>query len=123
MNLPSNLPLKGKTVVLTRAKDQNLEAYRIFESHGARVLALPSLVIGPPDNWIPLDNALIELNSFDWIVFSSSNGIHAVEKRLILMGKSLSKKPKQVNNWMKVLSDNFGNAKLDEVVIPSFDCR
>ena len=35
----------------------------------------------------------------------------------------LSKKPKQVNNWMKVLSDNFGNSKLDEVVIPSFDCR
>ena len=35
----------------------------------------------------------------------------------------LSKKPRQVNNWMKVLSHNFGNAKLDEVVIPSFDCR
>jgi len=35
----------------------------------------------------------------------------------------LSKKPRQVNNWMKVLSQNFGNAKLDEVVIPSFDCR
>ena len=36
---------------------------------------------------------------------------------------TLSKKPKQVNNWLKVLSDNFGNSKLDEVVIPSFDCR
>ena len=35
----------------------------------------------------------------------------------------LSKKPRQVNNWMKILSQNFGNAKLDEVVIPSFDCR
>ena len=35
----------------------------------------------------------------------------------------LSKKPRQVNNWMKVLSQNFGNSKLDEVVIPSFDCR
>ena len=34
-----------------------------------------------------------------------------------------SKKPKQVNNWLKVLSNNFGNSKLDEVVIPSFDCR
>ena len=35
----------------------------------------------------------------------------------------LSKKPRQVNNWMKVLSTHFGNSKLDEVVIPSFDCR
>ena len=34
-----------------------------------------------------------------------------------------SKKPKQVNGWLKVLSQNFGNSKLDEVFIPSFDCR
>jgi len=35
----------------------------------------------------------------------------------------LSKKPKQVNGWIKVLSENFGNSKLNEVFIPSFDCR
>ena len=35
----------------------------------------------------------------------------------------LSKKPKQVNGWLKILSENFGNSKLDEVFIPSFDCR
>ena len=37
----------------------------------------------------------------------------------------LSKKPRQVNNWMKVLSTQIISvtAKLDEVVIPSFDCR
>ena len=34
-----------------------------------------------------------------------------------------SKKPKQVNGWLKVLSQNFGNSKLDEIFIPSFDCR
>ena len=33
------------------------------------------------------------------------------------------KKPKQVDNWLKVLSKNFGNSKLDAVYIPSFDCR
>ena len=35
----------------------------------------------------------------------------------------LSKKPKQVNNWLKDLSENFGNSNLNEVFIPSFDCR
>ena len=35
----------------------------------------------------------------------------------------LSKNPKQVDNWTKVLSKNFGNTKLDEIFIPSFDCR
>jgi len=34
-----------------------------------------------------------------------------------------NKKPKQVNNWLKVLSKNFGNTKLDAVFIPSFDCN
>ena len=38
-------------------------------------------------------------------------------------GEDYNKNFKQVNNWLKVLSQNFGNSKLDEVVIPSFDCR
>ena len=36
---------------------------------------------------------------------------------------SKDKKPKQVDSWLKVLTKNFGNAKLDEVHIQSFDCR
>ena len=35
----------------------------------------------------------------------------------------LSKNPKQVKNWLGVLENNFGNAELSEVFIPSFDCR
>ena len=35
----------------------------------------------------------------------------------------LSKKPKQVKNWTELLESNFGNSKLTEVFIPSFDCR
>ncbi len=36
---------------------------------------------------------------------------------------SQDKKPKQVDNWLKILSKNFGNSKLDGVFIPSFDCN
>ncbi|HJO76939.1 MAG TPA: RsmD family RNA methyltransferase, partial [Pelagibacteraceae bacterium] len=36
---------------------------------------------------------------------------------------SQDKKPKQVDSWLKVLSKNFGNAKIDGVFIPSFDCK
>jgi spermidine synthase len=36
---------------------------------------------------------------------------------------SQDKKPKQVDSWYKVLSKNFGNAKIDGVFIPSFDCK
>ena len=36
---------------------------------------------------------------------------------------SQDKKPNQIDNWLKLLSKNFGNVKLTEVFIPSFDCR
>ena len=84
------MPLTGKTVVLTRSQDQQAEARALFENQGARVLDLPALIIGPPDEWAPLDDALQDLENFHWIIFSSSNGVMAVEQRLQLIGTSLS---------------------------------
>ncbi len=90
MNMESNLPLIGKTVVITRSQDQQTEARSLFENQGARVLDLPALVIGPPDEWAPLDDALRDIENFHWVIFSSSNGVMAVEQRLQLIGTSLS---------------------------------
>ena len=90
LNLDFDLPLKGKTVVLTRAQEQQGEAHVLFESKGARVLDLPALVIGPPKEWAALDNALADLENFDWIVFSSSNGVSAVEGRLQKISQTLA---------------------------------
>ena len=36
---------------------------------------------------------------------------------------SKDKKPKQVDNWCKVLQNSFGNVKLSGAYIPSFDCN
>ncbi len=36
---------------------------------------------------------------------------------------SQDKKPKQVDNWCKVLGNSFGNVKLSGAYIPSFDCK
>jgi hypothetical protein len=56
-------PLRGRTIAVTRA-DQQLGATRqLFEAAGAAVVDLPALVIGPPDNWGPLDDALAEMES------------------------------------------------------------
>jgi uroporphyrinogen-III synthase len=85
--------LSGHTVVLTRAQHQLGEARRLFEAAGAAVLDLPALVIGPPDSWGPLDDALTELDSFHWLVVSSANGVEAVEQRLQAIGLSLARRP------------------------------
>tara|TARA_Y100001968_G_scaffold45599_1_gene35627 strand:- start:7045 stop:7839 length:795 start_codon:yes stop_codon:yes gene_type:complete len=88
-----NPSLKNKLVIVTRAQDQQGECKQLFKELGARVLDFPSLIIGPPIDWKPLDNSLQELDSFHWIIFSSSNGVNAVYERLKKKELSLSSLP------------------------------
>ncbi|MFM7653078.1 MAG: uroporphyrinogen-III synthase [Vulcanococcus sp.] len=87
-------PLAGYTIAVTRAEQQLGEARRLFEAAGAQVLDLPALVIGPPDSWGPLDDALDDLEHFHWLVVSSANGVEAVEERLQERGSALARRPK-----------------------------
>ncbi|MFM9110289.1 MAG: uroporphyrinogen-III synthase, partial [Prochlorococcaceae cyanobacterium] len=79
---PDERPLAGRRIAVTRAETQLGEAKRLFEAAGAEVVDLPALVVGPPDSWGPLDDALGELEDFHWLVFSSANGVEAVDARL-----------------------------------------
>ncbi|MEI7665320.1 MAG: uroporphyrinogen-III synthase [Synechococcaceae cyanobacterium ELA263] len=93
---PGHQPLAGRTIAVTRAEQQAGEARRLFEAAGARVLDLPALVIGPPDTWGPLDDALAELEHFHWLIVSSANGVEAVQQRLLRRGTSLAGRPSGV---------------------------
>ena len=88
--------LINKRVIITRALEQSSEAREIFRKNGAEVFDLPSLVIGPPDNWHPLDDALKKIYTFDWIIFSSANGVRHVENRMKEISLSLSKISKNI---------------------------
>ncbi len=90
---PPGGPLTGRTIAVTRAEQQAGEARRRLEQLGAAVVDIPALVIGPPDDWGPLDEALADLESFHWIVFSSANGVEAVQQRLARQGTSLARRP------------------------------
>jgi uroporphyrinogen-III synthase len=86
-------PLAGRTIAMTRAETQLGAARQLFEAAGAQVVDLPALVVTPPDSWGPLDDALAELEDFHWLVFSSSNGVEAVERRLQRLGSRLAHRP------------------------------
>jgi len=92
--MPSSL--QGRSIGITRAEGQLATARRLFEAEGATVVDLPALVIGPPDQWGPLDDALADLENFHWIIFSSANGVTAVQKRLQRQGSQLSQRPRQL---------------------------
>ena len=85
--------LIDKKIMITRAQEQTSEAHEIFRKNGAEVFDLPSLVIGPPDDWCPLDDALKKISTYNWIIFSSANGVRNVEERMRKIDLSLSKIP------------------------------
>lgn len=86
-------PLQGRCIGVTRAEGQLGEARRLFEAAGASVVDLPALAVTPPDSWGPLDDALEDWQDFHWIVFSSANGVEAVQQRLGRRGRSLAHRP------------------------------
>ena len=92
----TEMALTDKKIIITRAQEQTSEAREIFRKNGAEVFDLPSLVIGPPDNWAPLDDALKKISTFDWIIFSSANGVRNVEDRMREIGLSLSEISKTI---------------------------
>jgi uroporphyrinogen III methyltransferase/synthase len=79
-------PLAGRTVVVTRAAAQAQRFTQLLEAAGARVIEAPAIVIGPPASWEPLDAALAALDTFTWIVFTSTNGVLMVDRRLAALG-------------------------------------
>lgn len=75
-------PLAGKRVLLTRPRRQSEGLWRRLNELGAAVLAQPAIEIGPPADWVPVDSALAHLDDYQWLVFSSSNGVRALLERL-----------------------------------------
>ena len=75
-------PLFGRRIVVTRARSQAGELSAMLEDLGAQVLEFPTIDIRPPEDFTLLDKAIRELDSFDWLVFTSVNGVDAFLERL-----------------------------------------
>ena len=68
-------PLFGQRIVVTRTREQASQLSSRLLELGAEVLEIPTIKIVPPTNVSDLKDALIGLNSYDWIVFTSPNGV------------------------------------------------
>ncbi len=80
-------PLFGKTVLITRPENQSQELKREFEELGANVLIQPAIEIEAPESFEALDQAIGRLASYDWLVFTSSNGVRFLMERLRELGQ------------------------------------
>lgn len=84
-------PLMGLRVLVTRPRAQAQEFARRLELDGAVPTILPVIDIQPPVDWGPVDEAIQHLNAgeYDWLVFTSSNGVHAFFNRLFALGRDM----------------------------------
>ena len=81
--------LSGTTILVTRAEEQADALGERLAELGAAVIYQPAIDIGPPADWAPLDRALDEITSYDWLVFSSANGVRYFCDRLRERGMDL----------------------------------
>jgi uroporphyrinogen III methyltransferase/synthase len=81
-----NRPLWGKTAVVTRSRDQASRLVALLSAAGAHCLEVPTIEIMPPADFAPLDAALHHLSRYDWLIFTSANGVGAFMARLFHMG-------------------------------------
>lgn len=75
-------PLFGKRIIVTRAKCSGKALTEQLEELGAQVDEFPVIKFISPPDYGPLDKAISELDSFDWIIFTSANGVEWFVKRL-----------------------------------------
>lgn len=79
-------PLFGRRVVVTRPRAQASELAERLEELGAEVVPLPTIEIAAPESFAPLDAALQRATQFDWLLFTSVNGVSAFFDRLTHLG-------------------------------------
>jgi len=76
------LPLFGQRIVVTRASHQAAEFSERLRGLGADAIELPVISLQPPIDPVPLDQAIERLASYDWLIFTSVNGVRFFLDRL-----------------------------------------
>ncbi len=88
------LPLFGQTILVTRTREQASKLTGQLATLGANAIECPTIRIEPPEGFAELDDALGRIESFDWLVLTSPNGVKALltrMRKLGLDGRSLHK--------------------------------
>ena len=75
-------PLFGRKIVVTRAREQASNMVATLIDLGAQVLEFPTIEVVPPEDWAPLDVAISNLPKYDWLIFTSVNGVKFFFARL-----------------------------------------
>ncbi len=84
-----NRPLMGKKILVTRSREQASNMVKALSDLGAECLDCPVIKIVQPDDTAPLNTAIENLSSYDWLIFTSVNGVKFFFDRLYASGRDI----------------------------------
>lgn len=88
MNWFDNRPLFGKRIVVTRSRSQASRLVHVLDAKGALCEEIPTILIDTPsDDYQGMDESIRSLSHYDWIIFTSQNGVNCFFDRLFKEGK------------------------------------
>ena len=76
-------PLFGRRIVVTRSREQAGELVDLLEERGAEAIQAPTIRIAAPEDTEALDRACASVGNYDWIIFTSANGVDSFMGRLL----------------------------------------
>jgi uroporphyrinogen-III synthase len=88
------MDLAGRRILVTRRPEQSGILTAGLLALGAEVVEVPLLQIAPPEDPSALEAALVRMDGYDWIAFTSANAVQAVADGLARAGRELSPVPR-----------------------------
>jgi uroporphyrinogen III methyltransferase/synthase len=79
-------PLFGRRVLVTRTREQAGTLAALLRERGAESIELPTIHVSPPTDWDEVDRAIGRLAEYDWVIFTSANGVRYFFERLDARG-------------------------------------
>ncbi len=83
------LPLFNRRICVTRAREQAAELTEKLRALGADAIEFPVIELQPPADTAPLDHAIENLSGYDWLIFTSVNGVRYFMERLDASARDL----------------------------------
>jgi len=85
--------LTGKRILVTRAVRQAGKLSDALRELGATPVEVPVIEIQPAEDFAPLEKAIRQLNSYDWLIFTSANAVSILAFNASLEGYSIHNSP------------------------------
>jgi uroporphyrinogen-III synthase len=121
------LALKDKRILVTRTRQQASDLAARLEAHGATPVLIPTIEIVPPESYVPLDTALAQLESYDWLLFTSANAVEVfhrrrnpllVPKRIAVIGPATAQAVRGIGLQVDLIPQKYVAESLAEALVP-----